>query len=313
MASSFLQSAVIGGTLLLYVGAGEAQSRLPHRQVLPSELREVSGMVRTPQGRLWMLNDSHNPPQLFLFDPCARRIEQVRTLPIPNRDWEDLAFAPDGTLYIGDVGNNYQRRRDLCIFRYHPDTERIDSIRFAYPDQVEFPPPKRAAQHFNCEAMVFWRDSLHLFSKAPFGRHCWVKHYVVPAKPGQYVAELRDSLLLRRRVVTGAALSPDGQTLALTSYIIGRHLGVLPYARATVFFFRDYPEGRFLRGHRIAMHLPQFPLARQYEAITSWDNQCWLVANERRLWQRQQLWVIRGPQEGRREKPRKKEFVKAGK
>lgn len=275
----------------------EAQKSMSYRQILPAALREVSGMVRTPEGHLWLLNDSRNPSQLFRYDPCARRLLEVRTLPVPNRDWEDLALAPDGSLYIGDFGNNRNDRRDLCIFRYHPNAEALDSIRFSYPDQRELPPARLEDWNFNCEAMVFWRDSLHLFSKAIFANECLVKHYVVPAQPGTYVAELRDSLRLHRRVVTGAALSPDGRTLALTSYIVGRHLGIIPYARATVFFFTDFPDGHFLRGRMKAHRLPQFPLARQYESITPWDERCWLVANEGRPGQKQRLWTIKREKE----------------
>jgi len=272
-----------------------AQKSSLHRCALPDVLREVSGMVRSPKGHLWLLNDSHNPPQLFCFDPGTRRVVEVRTLPVPNRDWEDLALGPDGTLYIGDFGNNRNQRRDLCIYRYHPDTETLDSICFSYPDQHEFPPANYADWNFNCEAMVYWRDSLHLFSKAVFSSRRVVKHYVVPARPGMYVAELRDSLPLPKRVVTGAALSPDGKTLALTGYIVGRRWGILPFARASVFFLRDFPEGYFLRGRLVRQNLPQFPLARQYEAITPWEKNKWLVANEGRPGQKQRLRIVCHP------------------
>jgi hypothetical protein len=286
---------LLAGVSLAIIGPIFSQKPLPRRQQLPAALREVSGMARTPQGHLWLLNDSHNPPELFRYDPCTRQLLEVRHLPVPNRDWEDLTLAPDGTLYIGDFGNNRNDRRDLCIFRYHPETEALDSIRFIYADQREFPPTRYADWNFNCEAMVFWRDSLHLFSKAVFAGSCVVKHYVVPARPGAYVAELRDSLHLPKRVVTGAALSDDGRTLALTSYIGGRKLGIFPYAHATVFFFQDFPEGHFLRGRVESQRLPQFPLARQYESVVPWSEGCWLVANERRAWQKQRLWRLHRP------------------
>ncbi|MCS6928333.1 MAG: hypothetical protein NZM43_02445 [Saprospiraceae bacterium] len=271
-----------------------SQKLIPRRQRLPRELREISGLVRTPEGHLWLLNDSHNPPALFRYDPQDHRILEVRILPVPNRDWEELASAPDGTLYIGDFGNNRNDRRDLCIFRYCPHTHTLDSIRFVYPDQYNFPPSIPSEWNFNCEAMVYWRDSLHLFTKAVFASKCVVKHYVVPARPGTYVAELRDTIRLPKRVVTGAALSQDGQILALTSYFVHRLLGFIPRSRATVFFFTHFPEGYFLRGKKSKKRLPEFPLARQYEAITHWDGKNWLVANERRLWQVQCLRTIKG-------------------
>ena len=270
-----------------------AQKMPPRRTILPEAIREVSGMARTPEGNVWLLNDSRNPPELFLFDPVANKLLETRTLPIPNRDWEDLALAPDGHLYIGDFGNNRNARRDLCIFRYHPETETLDSILFHYPDQHAFPPEAREDWNFNCEAMVFWQDTLHLFSKIVFKGNFVTKHYVLPARPGRYVAELRDSLVLKNRVVTGAALSPDGNTLAITSYIVGKKLGFLPYTRATAYFFTDFTGTQYLRGKRSSKRLPKCLVARQFESVTWWDERYWLVANEGRGSQRQAVWRLK--------------------
>lgn len=270
-----------------------AQELPARRTSLPDAIREVSGMARTPDGHLWLLNDSRNPPELFLFDPVVGQLLETRTLPIPNRDWEDLTLAPDGHLYIGDFGNNRNARRDLCIFRYHPGTQTLDSILFHYPDQQAFPPADDHDWNFNCEAMVFFQDSLHLFSKVVFKGNFITKHYVLPARPGRHTAELRDSLFLKNRVVTGAALSPDGKTLALTSYIVGKKLGFIPYTRATAYFFTDFAGSRFLQGKRRSKRLPKCIFARQFESVTWWNDMTWLVANEGRPSQRQAVWKLK--------------------
>lgn len=270
-----------------------AQKQPARRTVLPEAIREVSGMVRTPDGRLWMLNDSRNPSELFQVDPFTGQLLETRKLPVPNRDWEDLTSDPAGNLYIGDFGNNRNARRDLCIFRYQPATGALDSIQFHYPDQDAFPPNDERAWNFNCEAMVFFQDSLHLFSKNVFNGNFITKHYVLPAKPGNYIALLRDSLVLQNRVITGAALSPDGRTLAITSYIIGKKLGFLPYTKATAYFFRDFTGSQFLRGRMSARRLPKCFIARQFESILWWDNDHWLVANEKRKPQKQAFWRVK--------------------
>ena len=272
-----------------------AQNLPARRTVLPEAIREVSGMVRGADGKVWLLNDSHNAPELFLFDPVTGKLVETRTLPVPNRDWEDITRDNAGNLYIGDFGNNKNARRDLCIFRYRPATGAIDSIRFRYPDQDAYPPGDERAWNFNCEAMVFFHDSLHIFSKNAFKGNFVTKHYVLPAQPGQYVANLRDSLVLKNRVVTGAALSPDGRTLALTSYIIGKRLGFLPYTKATAYFFTDFTGSDFLHGRRTAKKLPKCFIARQFESIVWWDDQHWLIANEQRKPQRQAVWRIDSP------------------
>lgn len=249
-------------------------------------------MVLTPSGDLWMLNDSKNPPELFRFDPRAGKLLETRKLPVTNRDWEDLTIDPQGNLYIGDIGNNRNARKDLRVYRYNPATGSLDSILYRYPDQRDFAPANVSDWNFNCEAMVFFKDSLHLFSKNSFKGNFYTKHYVIPAQPGNYVAELRDSICLKNRVVTGAALSRDGKVFSLTGYIIGKKLGFLPYTKASVFYFTDFKGSDFLHGKQTRKRLPKFLIARQYESITQWEDDCWLVANEGRKPQFQAIWRV---------------------
>ena len=268
-------------------------NKIARRTALPEVLKEVSGMVRTPSGDLWLLNDSKNPPEIFRFDPVTQQLLETRRLPIPNRDWEDLATDDSGNLYIGDIGNNKNKRRDLRIYRYNPATQSLDSILYRYPDQTAFAPVAEQDWNFNCEAMVFFQDSLHLFSKNSFKGNFYTKHYVLPTKPGNYVAELRDSICLKDRVVTGAALSRDGKTLALTGYIIGKKLGFLPYTKASVFYFTGFAGSDFLHGQQERKRLPKFLIARQYESVTQWEGDCWVVANEGRKPQFQAVWRVK--------------------
>ena len=281
------------GALLLLSFDLTAQSVPRRRSVLPAELREVSGMARTPLGDLWLVNDSNNPAELFRYDLLINQIIEVRRLGVRNRDWEDLATDSLGNLYIGDFGNNLNRRRDLCIYRYHPKTGALDSIVFDYPDQRAFAAADGRDWNFNCEAMVFCRDSLHLFSKNSFDGNFYTKHYVVPARPGRYQAELRDSLRLKNRVVTGAALSKDGQTLVLTGYLVRKIFGFIPFTKASAFFFTDFKNTDYLRGKCTRKRLPKFFLARQYESVTQWDGDCWIAANEGRRPHLQAIWRLK--------------------
>lgn len=269
-----------------------AQQALQRRNRLPGILREVSGMTRLPNGDLWLINDGGNAAQLYRFDLLADSIAEMRILPVPNRDWEEISSDAEGNLYIGDFGNNFNRRRDLCIYKYAPATGMIDSILFTYPDQKDFPPSEKEDWNFDCEAMVFFQDSLHIFSKNRFKSQHFSKHYVLPARPGQYVAVLRDSIRLPQRVVTGAAISPDGKTLALTAYIIGFKWGFIPFSKASAFFFRDFSGSHFFAGDKKKLRLPKFCIARQFESIVAW-NEGWLVANEGIGPQRQSIWRVK--------------------
>jgi len=268
--------------------------KLSRCTALPDDLKEVSGMTRMPNGDLWLLNDSRNPAHLFRFEPISKQLLEVRQLPLKNMDWEDLTHDPVGNLYIGDFGNNGNRRRDLRIYRYNPATQELDSILFRYPDQTTFPPERVEDWNFNCEAMVYFQDSLHLFSKNSFKGNFYTKHYVLPAIPGgEYVAELRDSVQLKNRVVTGAALSQDGKVFALTGYIMRKNLGFLPFTRASAMYFTEFEGGQFLRGKQQWQRLPKVLFSRQFESITQWERNHWLVANEGRGLQGQRLWKVK--------------------
>jgi hypothetical protein len=265
---------------------------LPRRARLPAELNEVSGMARLPNGTLWLLNDGGNSSTLYHYDPLTGRILDYCVLPVQNRDWEELCADPQGHLYIADVGNNGNRRRDLRIYRYDPETGGLDSILFHYPDQQAFPPAGEKARNFDCEAMVFFRDSLHLFTKSRFKGDFWCKRYVLPAQPGTYAAQLRDSVRLKNRVVTGAALSRDGQTLALSAYVIGKKWGFIPFTKASVFYFSGFEGSRFFNGQCQRRRLPKCFIARQFESILEWRPGQWIAANERRWVQRARIFRL---------------------
>lgn len=269
-----------------------AQS-FPRRIRLPQTLREISGMARLPNGDWWVLNDGGNASVIYRLGASGKNILEKHNLPCPNRDWEDMCADPQGNLYIADVGNNFNNRRDLCVFRYQPQSKTLDSIVFSYPDQRDFPPSNMRNWNYDCEAMVFFQDSLHLFSKNRFKSNHIVKHYVIPAKPGRYVAELRDSIRLKNRVVSGAAISADGRTLALTSYMLGFKLGFIPFTKASVFYFTGFRGSMFFKGNKKRVRLPKFMIARQFESIMEWSPGCWLAANEGIGPQKPSVWRVK--------------------
>jgi WD40 repeat protein len=264
----------------------------PRISRLPATLKEVSGMTRT-QNNLWLLNDSGNSSDIFLYDVSKKTVLKTIRLPMKNHDWEDLAHDPSGKLYIGDFGNNLNARKNLQINIFDPSTGDLDSIKFAYPDQKAFPPGATKDWNFNCEAMVWFQDSLHLFSKNVFDGNGVCKHYVLPAKAGAQVPVLRDSIVIKNRVVTGAALSNDGRSLLFTSYIIKRKYGIWPYTRGSLISFTGFAGSSFFKGTMKRKKLRKFLVLRQYESLTEWSPGVWLVANEGRGPYRQRIKRIR--------------------
>ncbi|MDO7886362.1 hypothetical protein [Hymenobacter cheonanensis] len=232
---------------------------------LPAPIRESSGLARGDSaGLVWTHGDGGTPATLYLASLAGRLCGVLPLAPLANHDWEELARDPAGRFYIGDFGNNRNDRRDLAIYRITPGAggARVDTIAFRYPDQTAFPPPP-ARRHFDCEAMVFYNDTLHLFTKDRSRMHR-TRYYTVPARPGRYVAVLRDSLRLRT-LVTGAALRPDGRQVALLGY-------------GGLFLFDGPPGSRLFQQAKAYRRLPT---TGQAEGVVYLKNNALLFSNER--------------------------------
>jgi hypothetical protein len=183
---------------------------------LPKTIGESSGLaVDNAAQVLWTHNDGGSAPDLFQVTREGKLLKSIRLKNVRNRDWEDLAHDTLGNIYIGDFGNNNNRRDNLTIYKVNPARpERIDSIRFSYADQTQFPPPPEE-RNFDCEAFFWHADSLYLFSKNRGNRT--VKMYVLPAAPGTYKAQIRGTVKLKS-MVTAADINPSGTQLALLTY-----------------------------------------------------------------------------------------------
>ncbi len=273
---------VLFAFLLICPLIGSAQ--LPRRFDLPAEIREASGLHIASYDSLWWHNDSGGNPTLYCTDAGGRLLDSIQIPGAVNRDWEDLSTDNAGNWYLGDFGNNRNNRRDLTIYRWAAATSQLDSIRFHYPEKQAFP-PDQSQWNYNLEGFFWANDSLHLFTKNLIDKgNDFTRHYVLSDQPGVQAAHLVDSLYLHRRVVTAAALSPDGQRAALVAYTFRRWLGFVPYSAATLFVFEDFPDGRYLQGKQTAYRLRSWPLPTQFECVDFWDEQTVLVGSEATLW-----------------------------
>lgn len=225
---------------------------------------ESSGFaLASPHGDLWTHGDGGNTAALYKVTPQGDLLQTLDLAPLTNIDWEDLARDDEGRLYIGDFGNNQNKRRNLCIYRLSgPGLRQTDTIRFRYPDQRAFP-PRKAARNFDCEAFFYRQDSLYLFTKNR-GKGHWVKMYSVPARPGYHVATLLDSIRINTWV-TGADLSPDGRTVALLGY-------------GNIYLIEREPGRRLFDGRKSCLPIST---TGQAEALTFINNSDFVFSNEK--------------------------------
>ncbi len=269
-----------------------AQSNPPKKVKLPDSLVEVSGLYYANADSLWWHNDSGDAARLFLTNGRGELLEEIH-LPFRNKDWEDITADDRGNIYIGDFGNNANARKDLRIYIFNPRNQLLDSILFSYPDQTDFP-PSAAQAGFDMEGFFWFQDSLHLFSKNRLrAGNGYTRHYTLPARAGVYVAALRDSIQLPKRVVTAAAISPDGQTVALLSYFYNRILGFIPKARTTIWTLTNFNQTNFLKGEMHRQKVCNGPAPSQFESLDFVDNQRVYIATERVPFYKQKAKLIR--------------------
>ena len=126
-----------------------------------------------------------------------RVIQTIRISNASNSDWEDITY--DGHyLYIGDFGNNVSgNRTNLRIYKIDfknvtPTTDNINAeiLHFSYENQTDFTRQNANETDFDCEAMVYYNNKIHLFTKQ------WISnqtaHYTLPDFPGTHVAQLEN-------------------------------------------------------------------------------------------------------------------------
>lgn len=264
----------------LFIHPSFAQNKLPKKINLPNELREASGLYYASSDSLWWHNDSGDQPRLILTDAKGQLKKQV-LLKALHQDWEDITADNQGNIYIGDFGNNQNQRKDLKIYIYHAATESLDSILFNYPDQQAFPPAP-AQCNFDMEGFFWHQDTLHLFSKNRLLKgNYYTKHYTLPALPGTFTATLQDSIYLKNRVVTAAAISDEGQHVALLAYYFKKWLNLIPITRTTIYTFQNIDQQNFFKSKMQKKRVGKFLIPTQYECLDFIDNQTVYIATER--------------------------------
>jgi hypothetical protein len=242
-------------------------------QKLSDTLNETSGLAKFNE-QWFSHNDGGNPAFLYQLNKNGK-INKSHPLNHPNTDWEDLTFS-DSFGFIGDFGNNAGNRKDLRILRFKTsalasthlaDTLKADVIALNYADQLNFSATTNSTP-FDCEALIYWNDSLHLFTKNWLNGY--TKRYVLPNKPGQYTVAPRDSLRLHF-LVTGAAVYHN--RIALVGYDKSGN-GFLS-------LLWDFPDQQPFQGNKRHISLGSFIATGQIESIAFSDSTTLYATNEK--------------------------------
>lgn len=240
---------------------------------LTDTLNETSGLAIF-QGQWYSHNDGGNSATIYQITPFGK-IYNAHPINQPNTDWEDLTFS-DSFGFLGDFGNNSGNRQDLKILKFKAqkmttsasaDTLEAEVIAFNYADQSNFNATSNATP-FDCEALIFWNDSLHLFAKN--WSSGYTKRYVLPTKTGNYSVAPRDSLLLNF-LVTGAA-------------VFQNRIALIGYDRSGNGFLEllwDFPYNQPFLGNKRKIRLGSFISTGQIESVAFADSNTLQTTNEK--------------------------------
>lgn len=182
---------------------------------MPSGFLQTSGLSSTNDPDVYFTHlDSGGKNHLYKITPEGKILDTLIIEGSLNKDWEDLTRDDKGNIYIGDFGNNLNKRKDLRIYKFNEESPQVEIINFSFQDQNQFP-PDREDMNFDVEGF-FWNDgTLHLFSKNR-GVKC-IKHYIIPDVAGDYDVNPVQTKYLNG-MITAADISPDNKLYALLSY-----------------------------------------------------------------------------------------------
>ena len=257
----------------------QKKSLIPYAKIQCDHIVESSGLVKSRKypGVYWTHNDSGDYGRIFaiteygiIIKPewCKGPYEGISIIEASNIDWEDIATNSEGSLIIGDFGNNWNLRDDLCLYvikepNPYEDvtTSFIKKIPFTYPE------PRKAhskkTMNFDAEALFVKKGDYYILTKNRVNKT--TRLYVLDEKDDSAVTELRlvDTFNFNG-LVTGADISDDGERLVVLTY-------------NSVWLFEVHSNTNdFFKGR---MYRYRFTSTKLLEGIT-WNNEDVIISDE---------------------------------
>jgi hypothetical protein len=109
-----------------------ADARQPVFRWQDPQITESSGLV-VVDGRFVTANDSGNSATLYVVDPATGQDVTTVTWARHQVDVEALAPGPDGSVWVGDIGDNQANRRWIVATRVPADGSPATSYVLRYP------------------------------------------------------------------------------------------------------------------------------------------------------------------------------------
>jgi hypothetical protein len=202
-------------------------------------LPEASGLAFGRGTRLWMHNDS-GAPELIAVDAKGTVAGRLTLNDARVEDWEALASGPCGKgtcLYVGDIGDNDARRKQITIYRLQEPEKPSGSVS-AEPIHATYPDGSHDAETL----LVAPDGSLFIVTKGDAGPVALYK-FPPELKAGATVKLERVGKAIAEKPgdagrITDGAISGDGKWVVLRSNT------ALTFYRADQFMRGDFSVAR---------------------------------------------------------------------
>jgi hypothetical protein len=185
-------------------------------------LQEISGLAAVDTGYL-AVNDSNPDPSVMRIYRLDNQCKVTGTTAYPSdaRDPEDIAVAPDGTVWVADTGDNDAKRTTVALWKLAPGEKTPVIHRLTYPDGAK-----------DAEALLINGDGTPIIVTKEAGK----PGIYMPSSPlvarsnagvplkrvGQFdlpASQTSNPLgQIGRTVVSGGATAPDGKRVTLRTY-----------------------------------------------------------------------------------------------
>ena len=179
---------------------------------LSKKIDETSGL-EIIDGQFITHNDSGDEAKLYYLDKKGVIVHERNLHGAKNNDWEDITKDED-YLYVANMGNNLDNRKNLSIFKVPIDTsnDQFEVIEFNYPEQVKFITLEKSSQ-YDAEGLIAIDENLIIFTKNKLKKITEI--YSLPKTAGKHEAKKIGSLNTQS-IITGADYDSKTKLLALT-------------------------------------------------------------------------------------------------
>jgi hypothetical protein len=250
-------------------------SEHPGTYTLSSQINETSAL-EFYKDFLYTCNDSGGDAEIYkLSSENGKIVQTLKIKGVKNVDWEELARKGD-TLFIGDFGNNLGIRKDLTVYwvvlpifaSQSGELALSGKFQFTFEDQKEYENLGNFKTNFDCEAFIYYKNKLHLFTKRWGDFH--TTHYELDlesySKPkiAKKIETFNTECL-----ITGADIYND------ILYLIG-------YTKeaAYVWKFYDFNDHKFFNGKSKQTLIGLTASLGQTEAIAVTDSKIYITGEE---------------------------------